>query len=442
MAGRSGGRAGAIAALGAVLCALAGGVRAATAPVAAPVVRPPGGPWLLVNTTPAAPTVTWSGPGLVVVDSPEVVTGRLLRGAVGGIAAAHLLYADRSPDIAGTVWLFVYLRNALTRPLDLWFTVRAEGRRAMNVRYSPAGVAARAPTAQTLSVGERVAAGLAAATGPAFGPAQAVPPGHAATAVWRVGPGQVFSMWWPLQVTGPGGGPVPFSLSVWTGPDMAAPRGGPLPPGPTGVVRTTLAHADASVSLAAPIAGAWAYDLDNDAPAPRGAAAGAVCPPSICLSGEVTTGGGAPFTAAADPLPGEQEPGVDALDAPGHLPALAIWHDGAVLRTGNYGDYGTRLTLHLTAPRGRLLFAAAVPGYSHGIPWAGSTSVPGATTATWQLPAQAPPPGTGYEIVAGAPSATVTTTLTPGAYAPWRIVLWSEPRPGRGAARGSAVKGP
>jgi hypothetical protein len=193
------------------------------------------------------------------------------------------------------------------------------------------------------------------------------------------------------------------------------------------VVRTTLAHAVGHVTLTAPVHGAWAYDLDNDAPLPDGGAGGNICPPAVCLNGEVTTANGAPYLVGADPLPGEMEGGVDALDAPGHRPAVAIWHDGVILRTGNYGDYGTRLTFQLVAPAGRLLYAAAVPGYNRSIPWAGTTAIPGAVSVTWQLPSAPPPPGEGYELVAGATSATITTTVTPGAYAPWRIVLWTVP---------------
>ncbi len=380
--------------------------------------------------------MTWSGPTLVVADSPEVITGALLRGAAGGAAEAHLLYADRSPDLGQSVWLFAYLRNATARPLSLWFTLRSLGRQAMVVRYSPQGTAARAALPGTMGVGESVARALATPSPPAFGPPQSVAPGGAATAVWRVGPGQVFCLWWPIEVAGADGGKVPYALSLFVGPGPQSPVGGPLPPGRTGVVRATVPHAIGSATLRAPVTGAWAYDLDNDAPAPHGADAGALCPPSVCLSGEVTTAGGAPFTAAADPLPGEMEPGVDALDAPGHAPALAIWHDGAVLRTGNYGDYGTRLVLHLQAPPGRVLFAAAVPAWNRSAPWAGSTQAPGKPLATWQLPGQAPPPGSAYEVAAGAASATVTTTLTPGAYAPWRIVLWSAPAPAASGAKG------
>jgi hypothetical protein len=364
---------------------------------------------------------------MVVVDSPEVLTGRLVRGARGGSAAAHELYADRTPDLPATFWLFVYLHNARTTPVDVWFTLAPTGARPIDVRYSPQGLAARGSAANALPLGALVAERLGRPAPPTFGPVQAVAPGHAAVASWRLGPGQLLCLWWPIEVQAASAAPPAFRLSLWEGPGRSAPAGGPLPPGPSGVVRPTLQHAEGSVTMMAPVHGAWAYDLDNDAPVPGGGAGGSLCPPAVCLDGEVATAGGQPLTAGADPLPGEMEGGVDALDAPGHKPAVAIWHNGAILRTGNYGDYGTRLTFHLKAPPGRVLYAAAVPGYNHTTPWAGTTQEPSAPAATWQLPTLLPPPGEGFELVDGAPSATITTTVTPGAYAPWRIVLWSAP---------------
>lgn len=400
-----------------------GGARMGSPPVL--LVRPPAGPWLLVNTTAAPPTVHWSGPGLVMVDSPEVLSGPLLRSVAGGAAAAHLMYADRSPDLPSTFRLFIYVRNALDRTEDVWLSLRAPAQAPMSVRYSPAAIAAHVPEAQALVAGEQVSAHVVSAESTRYGPPQTVARGHALRSVWTVPAGQVLCVWWPVKATTAPGQAI--SLSVWAGPGPHAPAGAPLPPGRTGVVRTTLPHGDGAVTLAAPVSGAWAYDLDNDAPTPSGASGGDLCPPAVCLNGEVTTAGGAPFTRSADPLPGEMEGGVDALDAPGHAPAAALWRDGALLRTGNYGDYGTRLTLRLTAPSGRDVFAAVVPGYDHAAPWAGITTEAGGPRSVWQLPMAPPPPGEGYEIAGGAPSAIVTTTMTPGAYAPWRLIVWSEP---------------
>jgi hypothetical protein len=425
------GRAGRGAALSllAALAALASPVgRAPAAPFASPppLVRPPAPPWTLANTAPGAPAVSWTGPSLVVADSPEVLTPSLLARA-GGAGRAHLLYADRSPRLTSPTWVFAYVRSALAAPIRVWLAVRPlGGGRGAVVRYARAAVAAvgRRP----LAVGREAAFRIAGLGAPGWGEGRRLASGERAVVAWRLMPGELLCLWWPVRVTGPGGRPAPFALSLWVGPGPGAPPGRPLPPGPGGVVRTTVPHAVADLTLTAPVHGAVAYDLDNDAPTPAGVAGGYLCPPWVCANGEVTTWGGAPFARAADPLPGEAEAGVDALDAPDARPAVAVPHDGGLLRTGNYGDYGARLTLTLRAPAGRRVWAALVPGFARPAPWVGATQA-GGRAQVWALPQTLPPPGLGWQVVAGAEEAILTSAVTPGAYAPWRIVLWSTPAP-------------
>jgi hypothetical protein len=396
-------------------------------PMATSAVRPPTPPWILGNTAPDPPVVRWSGPPLIVADSPEVVTPALLAAAKGGVGAAHLLYADRSPRLASPLWVFAYVRNALPRgTLTVWLQTHPLASVAAYVRYGLASAAVHSPDA--LVAGVRAAATVLAPGDATWGPAQRVPAGGSAIALWRLPPGQVLCLWWRLTVTSLAGRPLPLAVSLWLGPGPRAPVGGVLPPGPTGVVRTTLAHVDASVTLTAPVAGAWAYDFDNDAPTPGGGAGGVFCPPSVCLNGEVTTYGGAPFPHGADPLPGELQGGVDAVDAPGHAPAVAVADGADFLRTGNYGDYGAVLTIRLAAPPGRVLYAAAVPGYDRSAPWVGTVAAAG-HLSVWRLGPSPPPYGLAWPIVGGVRAATLTTTVTAGAYAPLRIVLWSGPAP-------------
>lgn len=410
----------------AALAAPVGRSPAASPAPAPPLVRPPAPPWTLANTAPGAPAVAWTGPSLVVADSPEVLTPSLLARA-GGTGRAHLLYADRSPRLTSPTWVFAYVHSALSGPVQVWLAVRPlGGGQGVVVRYARAAVAAvgRRP----LAVGQRVAARLAGMGAPGWQEGRRLAAGGRAVVAWRLMPGDLLCLWWPVRVTERGGRPAPFALSLWVGPGPDAPVGRPLPPGPGGVVRTTVPHAVASLALTAPVRGAVAYDLDNDAPTPGGLAGGYLCPPWVCANGEVTTWGGMPFARAADPLPGEPEAGVDALDAPGVRPAVAVPHDGGFLRTGNYGDYGARLVLTLRAPAGRRVWAALVPGFARPAPWVG-VSRSGGRARAWALPDALPPPGLGWRIVAGTREATVTSAVTPGAYAPWRIVLWSTPAP-------------
>jgi|GEM_PF-5751532 len=419
-------------ALAALLAAGTAPASLAAAPAAPATVRPPGTPWTLVNALASPPAVSWSGPPLVIVDSPEDLTGPLLRSAPGGLRASHLLYADGPPRLSGTVWLLVYVKNALASTgVRIVLTVAPRG--AARVRYARGASAHVGPNG--LDAGAGAAAAMFAPRALGFGPAQTVAAGGRVQVAWTVPPGQVLAAWWPVDVTTSAGAPAPFALDVWEAPAAgalpAAPPSALLPAGTSGVVRTTVPHAFGRIDWTVPAAGSWALDLDNDAPTPAGGPGGDVCPPWVCVSGEVALPPGSALTAAADPLPGEIQGGVDAVDAPGRAPAAAVARTGgALLRTGNYGDYGTIMTVRLRAPAGRVVYAALVPGFDHAIPWAGDTAA-GGRTAYWHLPPTSPPLGTGYLVASGAAGAVVRSTVTAGAYAPWRLVAWTEPaRPG------------
>lgn len=390
------------------------------------LVRPPSPPWLLGNTAAHPPRVTWRGPSLVLVDSPERLTGPLLRSARGGSADAHLLYADQGSRLSTATWVFAYVVNAMpSHSVQIRLSLAPVRSQAFAVTYARGAIAAVG--AGGLAVGMSAAASLLRPGATAWGAAEVLRGGQTANVSWRLRPGQVLSLWWPVRVTTATGRPIPYRIQLWESPGAHPPVGGPLEPTSSSVVRTTLPHVHGSVSLVAPTRGAWVYDLDNDAPALGGGVGGTLCPAFVCQNGEVESVGGAAFNRSADPLPGEMQPGVDALDAPHAAPALAVRVHGAILRTGNYGDYGSLLTLHLQAPPGRLLHAAVVPGFNRASPWAGETIAAG-RTRTWQLGVTAPPPGYAYEIVSGVATATIRTTMVAGAYAPWRLVLWSTPK--------------
>ncbi len=401
-----------------------------------PVVRPPGAPWLLGNTVPHPPHVTWGGPALVLVDAPEDLTAAVLDRASGGELAPHLLYTDRGAATQGVTWVLVYVENALpSQTLRVTLDVAPQGkvRGAMWVRWGANGRSGVAPASHPLPAGIASVADM-------FDPNQLagmtrtrIAPGGEASRSWTVAPHQVLSVWQPVELVGVRNTPLPVAVSVWEGPvgtKTTSASGTVLSPEPSDVVRATVAHAIGTVHLPVPRATgeAVAWDLDNDSPTPEGVAGGNLCPAWVCLNGEIRTYDALAFVRGSDPLPGEYEPGRDPVDAPGRKPAFAVQVRGRLVRTGNYGDYGSLLRIALQAQRGRRVFAAVLPGFTHAIPWQGRT-VTGGITSRWSLPAKALPPGEGYEVVRGSRSAVVESTVTPGAYAPWRIVVWSERAP-------------
>lgn len=407
---------------------------AALRPVPLPLVQPPGAPWLLGNTAPDPPHVTWSGPALMEVDAPEDLTASSLGRAPGGAGTPHLLYADGFPAQAGTVWALVYVENATAAtPLRISLAIAPAGDAASVVAWGGSGGAGEGPTSRPLPAGESSVAGMFDATAPGTkdpAPVDArVPGGGRAVRSWVVPPQTVLSVWQPVSVTSVARKGEAFEASVWEGPvsfTSLPAHGSVLTPRPTDVVRTTVPHAIGTVTL--PVAGSEAtlWDLDNDSPTPDGQAGGVICPPWVCQNGEVRTYGDAGFRRGSDPLPGEYEAGTDPLDASGHPAAVAVMVQGRLIRTGNYGDYGSLLRVVLKAPPGRVVDAVVVPGFTHAVPWEGIT-VAGGRTTSWAVPTGFPPIGWGYEVAHGTRTAIVESTVTPGAYAPWRLAVWSEP---------------
>lgn len=410
----------------------AAGARSRSGALVPLLVRPPGAPWLLGNTLPNPPRVTWSGPGLVEVDAPEDLTEAVLGRAPGGITQPHLLYRDGLSRDAGTIWVLIYVENALPSvPLRITLAIAPVGHTAGVVRWGTNGGAATSPASHPLPAGEASVAGMFAGPGSgAVGTKNArVLPGARAVRSWTVTAGSVLSVWQPVSVTDLSGTGRAFGLSVWEGPVSwrALPlRGVVLSPRPTDVVRATVPHAVGTVDLPVPGSAAMLWDLDNDSPTPGGQAGGTLCPPWVCLNGEVRTFGAGGYGRGSDPLPGEYEAGTDPIDAPGHAPADAVMVKGRLIRTGNYGDYGSLLRVVLRAPPGRVVYAAVLPGFTRAVPWLGRT-LSGGKTVHWRLPAAFPPIGWGYEVVQGSRLAVLESTVTPGAYAPWRLAVWSEP---------------
>jgi len=414
------------------------------APAVPPLVQPPGAPWLLGNTRPHPPRVTWSGPALVVVDAPEDLTKALLRRAPGGVSAPHLLYTDAVRPTRGPTWILVYVANAFshtTLRVTAGAGPAAGGASGVIVRWETNGGAGEAPLAEPLTAGVRAVAGMESSGSWTTAPVQSADGRTMATRSWLVPPRTVLCVWQPVEVLGRADDWLPTAVWVWE----SLPEDGTLglhpsvlPARPGAVVRATLSHAVGTVALPVPAHdGAWAWDWDNDAPLAGGVPGGVLCPPWVCLDGEVRTYGAAPFPHGADPLPGESEAGVDPVDAPGRAPATAVEVAGRLVRTNNYGDYGCLLRVVLRAPPGRRLYAALVPGFAHAAPWSGVTVTPGGVFR-WSLPARFPPIGWGYEVVSDASRAWLASTVTPGAYAPWRLVVWSEPA--RAAAGRSAPR--
>lgn len=391
-------------------------------------VAPPGAPWLLGNTAPTPPHVRWTGPALVEVDAPEDLTAQALAEAPGGIAQPHLLFTDAHAPTEGVTWVLIYTENALaTTPIRITLTAQGVGA----VRFGTNARSGIASASHPLPAGEASAQGLFAPALFSGRPSPGPPVPGSASRSWILHPHDVLSAWVPVEVAASPGRLSPVTVAVWEGPigtTRLPAHATTLSPRPTDVVRTVVPHAVGTVTLPVPTQGAVAWDLDNDSPTPGGAVGGILCPAWVCLNGEVRTYNAAGYRLGADPLPGEYEPGVDPVDAPGRRPAVAVEVDGRLIRTDNYGDYGSLLRVVLRAPAGRRVYAALIPGFTHAIPWQGVTWQ-GADVMRWRVPAAFPPLGEGYEIVTGGREATVESTVTPGAYAPWRIVVWSEPAP-------------
>lgn len=422
------------------------------------------GPFLVANTHPEGyPRVRFGGADdgfLVLSDAPEFLDPS----NVG--AAATTLYADVSGAIRGAcrVMLFHVNRTGETRRLGLTVQSLAAGPGRLE-RPAQAPVATDAN-----GVRAGVNASRAWLDGLTHAPArEPLGAGEARVLIDRaVAPGETLVAIVPFTLKDEAGGPLPMAVQTWVAA-RGAPEGraedtwgAPLAPWATATntsskIRATVPHAWMEVSLDAPPDRPVFLDLAGVSPSGGAGASpggGEPTPAGFPLGGK-TAGWLAPshpqaqtarpWPYLADPAgfdgtapAGEYVAGWDdadqraegVADPPAHP---AFWYRseryGVFMRQWNYGEYGMALDLSV---RSEVPFALALTPAreKHACPWlwhepksGRSGGVPWQMISAGLLGTHYGGASSGYVAVAGTREHRFVTTVTPGAYAPYRVAI-------------------
>lgn len=422
------------------------------------------GPFLVANTSAEAhPRMAWGGERdgfLVLSDAPEILDPSNVD------AGAATLYADVSGRIQGAcrVLMFHINRTGVARRLGLSVrSLAARGGRlelpgrlpaATDPNGTYAGVVATRAWLDSLvarPVGQSLGAGQAAVVLDAI-----VPPDQTLVALV------------PFALRDDAGLDLPLAVQTWVAPaGVRAARvedtwDAPLAPWQTehntsSKIRATIPHAWAAVDVDAPPDRPTFLDLCAVSPSGgAGASPGAGDPGPVGhpLPGrtaawlapthdQARTAGPWPYQAdpagydgaspATEYVAGWNDADQRAEGVADPAAAPAFWYrsnrHGVWMRQWNYGEYGvaldlrirseTALALAVTPARERFacpwLWHDPAQGRTGGVPWP--------TITAGRLGTHYGGASTGYVVAAGASAHRLVTTVTPGAYAPYRVAI-------------------
>jgi hypothetical protein len=421
-------------------------------------------PFLVANTDPDLwPRVTWGGERdafLVLSDAPEVLD------ATNVGAGATTLYADVSGAIVGAARVLLFHVNRTGSPRRLGVTARNLGAVGARLSYPPAQ-AVSVDANGTLAGHTASRAWFGRRAAPWRG--EALGAGAAAVLLDQaVAPGQTLVAVVECALMDDAGRGEPLALQTWVAPagvSRTTPEmtwGAPLAPWRTAnnassKIRATVPHCEAKVAVRVPPDRPLMVDLCAVSPSGGPGASPGDAPPTPV--GFPLAGATAPWLSPGHALartarawPYQADPaGFD-----GTAPAaeyVAGWDDadqraegvadpparpafwyrseryGVWMRQWNYGEYGCALDVRVEAEEGTLALAANPARERFSSPWAWYDPERGAADAVpWEvvtrglLGTRYGGESTAFVIARGAGYGRLVTTLTPGAYAPYRLV--------------------
>ncbi|MCL6595990.1 MAG: hypothetical protein K6V73_07245 [Firmicutes bacterium] len=434
-------------------------------------VVPLGGPLMVANTHPELwPRLTWGGERdgwLVLSDAPEVLDDTNID------AGAATLYSDLSGAVAGRVRVLLFHVNRTRGPRRLGVTVRNLGEGGGRLSY-PADQAACVDLNGTLAGHTAVRAWFSRRASPLR--TEVLAAGAAYVLLDReVAPGYTLAAVVECSFVDQLGSAGRLAVQTWvapagvrrTTPEMT--WDAPLAPWRTASnasskIRATVPHSDAMVTVRVPAGQDLMVDLCAVSPSGGPGASPGDGPPTP--AGFPLAGPTAPWLAPghalartawpwpyqADPAgfdgtapASEYVPGWDdadqraegVKDPPAHP---AFWYRsqryGAWMRQWNYGNYGCALDVRVQAEEGGIALAAnpARERFSSPLAWYDpgrgvAGAVPWDVVRRGALGTRYGGESTAFVMVRAGGEARLVTTLTPGAYAPYRLVAVSLPRP-------------
>lgn len=429
-------------------------------------VAPVEGPFLVANTSEEGfPRLAWGGPEdgfLVLSDAPEVLDAENL-----GEGPATL-YADVGGRIRGRVRVLMFHTNRTGTARRLGLTVR-------NLAQSGGALERPDRASACVAADANGTRGGVAATrgwlGTLVRPAarEALGAGQAIVVLdQEVRPGETLVALVPLNLAGDDGEALPLAVQTWAAA-AGAPRGrvedtwqAPLAPWQTAhntssKIRATVPHAWARVTLDAPADRPVFLDLCAVSPSGGSGASpgqGDPGPTGHPLPGRTAAWLSPSHAQAltARPWPYQADPagydgrspaseyvaGWDDADQraegvadPGAQPAF--WYRssryGVWMRQWNYGEYGCALDITVRS-ESSLALAVTPARERFSCPWqwhepvrAVTGGVPWETITAGLLGTRYGGSSTGYVVATGVREHRLVTTVTPGAYAPYRLAV-------------------
>lgn len=428
-------------------------------------------PHLVSNTHPELyPKMVWGGPDdlpLVISDAPEILDADIA--ASDGVT----LYADRSGKITGARVLMFH-QNQAGVPLSVGLNVRSP---RTDARLSVAGRSQATADANGTRAGHTVASKYFDALASRSRETDLRGGAVETVARFSVPPGQTLVVWYDLRLEDPAGNPAPLEIATFatTQARLDAETTWQLPLAPwqternrSSKIRATVPSSRARVTVRVPkgLTQGWFVDLSSMSPS----------------GGEGQSPGTAPFSPAGFPLRGKPGPWLapvtplaetsgawpyqaDPAGFDGSSPAAeyvagwdwadreaegdpdpatpALWYRskryGVFMRQWNYGDYGCLIDWDVASEDGRPLRVAVTPAREKfSSPWAWvkrppesrgtdrgqSDRVPWDTITGGRLyHGTGGRESTAYIIEDHAPAQCILTTVTAGAYAPFRLVV-------------------
>ena len=436
-------------------------------------VEPVRAPHLVANTHPELyPKMTWGGPDdlpLVISDAPELLDDDMT------VADGKTLYTDRSGKITGARVLLFH-HNSSRTPLHVGLSVKSPG---VPGHLTVAGRSRASTDANGVRAGHTVASGYFETYDAQPRETALRPDVPEIVAHWALPAGQTLVAWYDLRLTDQAGGGTPLPMEVQTFVTPRPPKDGaliwdlPLAPWQTernrsSKIRATVPHSLASLTVRVPKGQDQGLFYDLASMSPSG--------------GEGHSPGHAPFPPTGFPLRGTPGPWLtptlplaetagpwpyqsDPAGFDGQSPATeyvagwdwadrheegdpdpsqpALWYRseryGVWMRQWNYGEYGCLIEWDVASEDGRPLKVAVTPAREKfSSPWAwlrrpadtGRVAPAQMDRVPWEVVSEGrlyTRPGgresTAFVVQDRTPSHRILTTVTAGAYAPFRLVV-------------------
>lgn len=427
---------------------------------------------LVANTHPELyPKMVWGGPEdlpLVISDAPEILDSGLAQGD------GATLYIDQSDRITGARVLMFHQNQAKTA-LQVGLSVksaRSDGRLAI------AGRSQAALDTNGTRAGHTVASKFFDAYDTRSREIQVRADVPILVDRWTVGPGQTLVVWYDLTLTDGEGAAAPLQVQTFATArrnlDPQTAWNLPLAPWQTegnrsSKIRATVPHSFARVTVRVPRAASQGWFIDLASMSPSGGEGNSPGNSPIPPAGFPLRGKAGPWLAPALPLAethgGTWDYQADPAGFDGANPATeyvpgwdwadrqaegdpdpaspSLWYEskryGAWMRQWNYGEYGCLIEWDIASEDGTPLRIATTPAREKfSIPWAwikrsGEAGAKGRTqsdhipweTITGGRLYNHPQAGesTAFILEDHASAQRILTTVTAGAYAPFRLVV-------------------